>query len=84
MTATITQVAMDNLPGTPGQALGSAAGGIVIAFLLGLMVVRLLLVVADAESSRSARVVVDLAIVPLLAAAIMLLVGRLVEIQPIG
>jgi len=84
MTATITQVAIDSLPGTPGQALGSAAGGIIIAFLLGLMVVRLLLVVGDPERGRPARIVVDLAIVPLLAAAIMLMVGRLVEIQPIG
>jgi hypothetical protein len=84
MTATVTQVAIDNLPGTPGQALSSAAGGIVIAFLLALMVVRLMIVVADPERGRQARIVVDLAIAPLLAASIMLMVGRLLEIQPIG
>jgi len=84
MTAIITQVAIDNLPSTPGQALASVAGGIVVAFLLALMVVRLLLVVGDPASGRPARIVVDLAIVPLLVAAIMLLTWRFLEIQPIG
>lgn len=84
MTAIITQVAIDNLPSTPGQALASVAGGIVVAFLLALMVVRLLLVVGDPDGGRPARIVVDLAIVPLLVAAIMLLTWRFLEIQPIG
>jgi hypothetical protein len=84
MTATVTQVVIDSLPGTPGQALSSGAAAIVIGFLLGLMVVRLLLVVADADRGRPARIVVDLAIAPLLVAAAMLMIGRLLEIQPIG
>jgi hypothetical protein len=84
MTATVTQVAIASLPGTPGQALSSAAGGIIIAFLLGLIVVRLLLVVADTSRGYAVRVVVDLAIAPLLVATGLLLVGRLLEIQPIG
>jgi len=84
MTATITQVAIDNLPSTPNQALASAAGGILIAFLLGLITVRLLLVVADTERGRSVRAVVDLAIAPMLAAAALLLLERLLEILPIG
>lgn len=84
MTATITQVAISNLPGTPGQALASAAGGLVIAFLLALMAVRLLLVVADTERGHAIKIVVDVAIAPLLVAVILLMGGRLLEIQPIG
>lgn len=84
MTATVTQIAISNLPATPGQALASAAGGIVIAFLLALMAVRLMLVVADTERGHAIKIVVDLAIAPLLAAVIVLMVGRLLEIQPIG
>jgi len=84
MTATVTQVVIDSLPGTPGQALAAVTGGIVIAFLLGLIVVRLLLVVAGTARADAIRVVVDLAIAPLLAAFVILLVGRLLEIQPIG
>jgi hypothetical protein len=84
MTATITQVAINGLPGTPGQALTSGAAGVVIAFLLGLMIVRLLLLVADPDRARPVRIVVDLAIAPMLAAAAILMVGRLLEIQPIG
>jgi hypothetical protein len=84
VTATITQIAIDNLPATPGQALASAGGGIVIAFLLALITVRLLLVVADTERGPAIRAVVDLAIAPMLAAAALLLLGRLLEILPIG
>ena len=84
MTGTVTQVAIDSLPGTPGQALASGAGGIVVAFLLALIAVRLLLVVADTERGRSILPVVDLAIAPLLAAFLMLMGGRLLEILPIG
>ena len=84
MTATITQVAFENLPSTPGQALASAGGGILIAFLLALITVRLLLVVADTDSGRTVRGVVDLAIAPMLAAAALLMLGRMLEILPIG
>ncbi|HEY8199471.1 MAG TPA: hypothetical protein VIF44_06830 [Candidatus Limnocylindrales bacterium] len=84
MTATITQIAIDNLSATPGQALASAAGGILIAFLLALITARLLLVVADTDRGRAVRAVVDLAIAPMLAAAALLLLGRLLEILPIG
>jgi hypothetical protein len=84
MTATITQIAIDNLPSTPGQALASSGGGILIAFLLALITVRLLLVVADTDRGRAVRAVVDLAIAPMLAAAALLMFGRLLEILPIG
>ena len=84
MTATITQIAVENLAATPGQALASAAGGILIAFLLALITIRLLLVVADTDRGRAVRAVVDLAITPMLAAAALLLLGRMLEILPIG
>lgn len=84
MTGTVTQVAIDNLPGTPGQSLVSGAGGIVVGFVLALIAVRLLLVVSDTERGRSILPVVDPAIAPLLVASVMLMVGRLLEILPIG
>ena len=84
MTSTVTRLVLDSLPSTPGQALGSATGGIVVILLLGLLVVRQL--VQSAGRPRAGEIVrtLDVATIPLLIAFFVIVYLRLQDLMPLG
>jgi hypothetical protein len=84
MTATVTRLVIDSLPSTPGQALSSATGGIVIVLLLGLLVVRQLVQSADRPGAGEIVQTLDIAMFPLLIAFFVIVYLRLLDLMPLG
>jgi hypothetical protein len=84
MTSTVTRLALDWLPQTPGQALAAPAAAMVVALLLIVFTARVLLGVADAPRSRDAMRTLDVVVVPLFIALAFILSTRVLEILPLG
>jgi hypothetical protein len=84
MTSTVTQLVMDTLPQTPGQALAAPAAGILVALLVIVLIARLLLGVADVPRSRAAVRTLDVVAAPLFIALAFILSTRVLEILPLG
>jgi hypothetical protein len=84
MTSTVTRLALESLPQTPGQALAAPAAAMVVALLLIVFVARLLLGVADVPRSRDTMRTLDVVVVPLFIALGFILSTRVLEILPLG
>lgn len=84
MTSTVTGYVLENLPQTPGQALAAAPGGMLVGLLIVVLVVRLLVAVGGAPSSRAILRTLDIAAVPLFIALAFILSARVLEILPLG
>jgi hypothetical protein len=84
MTGTVIQVVIDNVPRTPAQALASPAHAIVFALLLLVLVARLITRVATKPAEETITRALDVALGPLLAAFVLILYVRLLEIMPLG
>jgi len=84
MTSTVTGVALEWLPQTPGQALAAPTAAMVVALLLIAFLVRVLLGVADASGSRDTIRTLDVVVVPLFIALAFILSTRVLDILPLG
>ncbi len=84
MTSTVAEAITDALPGTPGLALISPPGGIVVLMLIGLLAIRLLAQVAAVGRSRAVMRTVEIAAGPLVIALVLILYARFQEILPLG
>ena len=84
MTSTVAQAIIDALPVTPGQALLAPAGGILVAALIGILILRLLAQVAAVPGSRRVVRILDVAAAPLLVGLVAVLYARFQEILPLG
>ena len=84
MTATVTRLVTEGLPGTPAQALSFAVDGLVTIVLLGLIMTRLLLQAGNGENRARTVQVLDVATVPLLVVFAIFLYIRFQEILPLG
>src|SRR4029078_6209551 len=84
MTSTVTGVALEWLPQTPGQALAAPTGAMAVSLLVIAFLVRLLLGVADAPGSRDTIRTLDVVVVPLFIALAFILSTRVLEILPLG
>ena len=80
----ITDRITSRLPGTPGLALALPVDGLVTAFLIGLLIVRLLVSAARGPAGRPALQVIDLAAIPLFLAFAAIIHARVTEILPLG
>ncbi|MCJ7709328.1 MAG: hypothetical protein MUQ32_00715, partial [Chloroflexi bacterium] len=72
------------LPGTPGLALALPVDGLVAAFLIGLLIVRLLGSAASGPTGRPSLHVIDVAAIPLFLAFAVIVFARITEILPLG
>jgi hypothetical protein len=84
VTATVTRLVAEALPGTPAQALSLAVDGLVTILLIGLILARLLLQAGGGEDRARAVRVLDVATVPLLVVFAIFLYIRFEEILPLG
>lgn len=84
MTSTVAQAIIDALPVTPGQALLAPAGGILVAALIAVLMLRLLAQVAAVRWSKRVVRILDIAAAPLLVGLVAILYARFQEILPLG
>jgi len=84
MTTMVNQEIIAGIPGTPLQALAFPVAALVTAFLIGLLVVRLLGVAADRSGARLQLQVLDVALIPLFIAFAAIVYKRIQEILPLG
>lgn len=84
MTGAISDLLVQRLPDTPSLALASPVTGIAVAFLIALLVIRLLATVWASSTSRRVAGLVDIATAPLLIGFGVIAVSRLLEILPLG
>lgn len=84
MTGAISDLLVQRLPDTPSLALASPVTGIAVAFLIALLVIRLLATVWASSTSRRVVGLVDIATAPLLIGFGVIAVSRLLEILPLG
>ena len=84
MTSTVTQVIVDTLPQTPGQALAAATGAVIACLLVALLIVRQLVAAANRPQAQSVLSIIDVAAYPLLCAFVIVVYERLQEILPLG
>ena len=84
MTSTVTQVILDTLPQTPGQALAATTGGVIAFLVVALLIVRQLVAAADRPQAPTVLSIIDVAAYPLLCAFVIVVYERLQEILPLG
>ena len=84
MTSTVTQIIVDTLPQTPGQALAAATGAVIACLLVALLIVRQLVAAANRPQAQSVLSIIDVAAYPLLCAFVIVVYERLQEILPLG
>ena len=84
MTTMVTELINSSLPGTPRLAIDLPVDGLVTAFLIGLLIVRLLVSAAQGSAGRPVLQVIDLAAIPLLLAFTVIVYARVTEILPLG
>ena len=84
MTSIVSRVVIETLPGTPGQALAAATGGILAAILVGLLIVRQLVQTAGRPHWREIVWTLDVAAIPLLIAFAVIVYERLQDLMPLG
>jgi hypothetical protein len=84
VTSTVAQAIIDALPLTPGQALLAPAGGILVAALIAVLMLRLLVQVAAVRWSKRVVRILDIAAAPLLVGLVAILYVRFQEILPLG
>lgn len=84
MTSMVNQEILDQLPGTPLEALASPLDAWVAVFLVALLIVRLVTSFAERPGSPPRFRTLDIAAIPLFLGFAAIVYSRIQEILPLG